>query len=232
MTVGIYSLYWEEQDLVYVGQSQNINRRFSEHKRLMTNRSHTNYRVQEAYNLYGLPKLIILQQCNIEDCNNLEILWTRELNSLASLNTVEAGQVGYGHNSNASKYSKLQILLVFRLLYLSSDLLYADISKLIGVPVTFIRDINRGNSHLWLRTKYPNSYKKMLDNFPLRNSNSRSRTANPRDSIILISPAGMEYEVRNVAQFCREHELYRNGINRVILKQRPHHCGWILKQCG
>lgn len=55
MTIGIYALYWEEQDLVYVGQSQDIARRFTEHKRKLKNTSHTNYKVQAAYNLYGIP---------------------------------------------------------------------------------------------------------------------------------------------------------------------------------
>lgn len=60
MTIGIYSLYWEEQDLIYIGQSQNIERRFTEHLYKLKNNTHTNYKVQKAYITYGLPSTNIL----------------------------------------------------------------------------------------------------------------------------------------------------------------------------
>ena len=33
MTMGIYALYWQEQDLIYIGQSKEIERRFKDHLR-------------------------------------------------------------------------------------------------------------------------------------------------------------------------------------------------------
>ena len=31
MTTGIYALYWEEQDLIYIGKAQKIEKRFKDH---------------------------------------------------------------------------------------------------------------------------------------------------------------------------------------------------------
>ncbi len=227
MTIGVYALHWEEQDLIYVGQSQNINRRFSEHKRLMNNRSHTNYKVQNAFNLYGLPELIILQECNIKHCNDLEIWWTKEFDSLNSLNTIEAGQVGYGTNSNASKYNKLKILLTFRLLY-STKLSYDLISNLNLVHKSLPSDIFNGRSHIWLKVKYPFLYNKMLLN--IRNTNLGFKLKYSESELVLISPSNIEHTVTNIRDFCRQHNLINTCLGEVIRDKRKHHKGWKLKK--
>ncbi len=226
MTVGIYALHWEEKDLIYVGQSQNINRRFSEHKRLMNNRSHTNYKVQNAFNLYGLPELVVLEECNIEQCNELEILWTKEFDSLNSLNTIEAGQVGYGTNSNASKYSKLQILLTFRLLY-TTKLSYQDIGRLTNTNKSLASDIFNGASHTWLKDKYSYLYCKMIVNKRLTNIGKDLKY--DKSPIIMVSPLGIEFTVINIRDFCRSNNLINTCLGEVIRGKRKHHKGWKLK---
>jgi hypothetical protein len=45
-------------------------------------------------------------------------------------------------------------------------------------------------------------------------------------SYSLISPDGEIFTGRNVAAFCREHNLRRRSIHRIVLGQRPHHKGW------
>ena len=117
MTTGIYSLYWEKQDLVYIGLSQNIERRFKDHLNTLKNNKHTNYKVQNTFNNYGEPKLIIIEECIIEELNDKEIFWTKEFNSINNgLNIIEAGQAGFGTNSSNSKYSKEQIIEALDLL--------------------------------------------------------------------------------------------------------------------
>lgn len=50
MNSGIYALYWWEQDLVYIGLSQNLSSRKLEHLNKLKNNRHTNYKVQNTYN--------------------------------------------------------------------------------------------------------------------------------------------------------------------------------------
>ncbi len=42
----------------------------------------------------------------------------------------------------------------------------------------------------------------------------------------LISPDGEIFTGKNVSEFCREHNLRRRSIHRIVLGQRPHHKGW------
>tara|TARA_B100000287_G_scaffold263610_1_gene248056 strand:- start:768 stop:1568 length:801 start_codon:yes stop_codon:yes gene_type:complete len=45
-------------------------------------------------------------------------------------------------------------------------------------------------------------------------------------SYSLISPEGEIFTGRNVSEFCKEHNLKRRMIHRVVMGQRPHHKGW------
>ena len=43
---------------------------------------------------------------------------------------------------------------------------------------------------------------------------------------ILVSPEGIEYDVLNVAEFCRTHNLAQPNINKVLKGKRRHHKQW------
>lgn len=235
MTTGIYSLYWEEQDLIYIGQSQNIENRFKEHLYKLKNNKHTNYKVQNAYDLYGVPILNILEICSIEQLNNLEVFYTDEFNSInEGLNIVEAGQVGWGTNSNNSKYSKIQILKVFSLL-LNTSYTVKVISNRVKVHKELVTDISLGNSHLWLQEVFPLKYLDMkIHRKNLRGSNPRLGIITPRKASFR-SPQGIVYQVTNIPDFCSTMEEFKSnlrqhyeGLARVARKERKSHKGWTL----
>lgn len=162
MTSGVYSLYWEKEALVYVGLSQNINNRFLTHLRDLRSNSHTNYKVQDAYNNLGPPTLVILEVCKVSELNSKEIVWTNEFSSITEgLNIVSAGQVGFGTDSSNSKYSKSKILKVFSMLYRTSTP-SKDIASRLGVNHSLVSSIYTGDTHLWLRDTYTEKYAKML----------------------------------------------------------------------
>lgn len=70
--LGIYKLFWEESGYFYIGQSINIENRFSRHKYLMTTNQNKSGFIQNVYNKYGLPKFIILEECAYDDLNKRE----------------------------------------------------------------------------------------------------------------------------------------------------------------
>jgi group I intron endonuclease len=225
MSCGIYALYWENQDLVYVGQSQNIEARFKEHLNLIRKRKHTNYRVQDTYNLYGEPILVIIEICDISQSNFLEILWTKEFDSInTGLNITEAGLVGHGHNSNYNKYSKLQVLGVFRYLYLNRYVARKDIASILKVEESLIVDIATGASHLWLKHKYPKSYAKMQ-----RLRKEKQIAACCIRPKLIIDPNGIEHIVFNIKQFALDNNLQRTHLSSVLSGSRNSHKGWKLK---
>lgn len=228
MTIGIYALYWGVQDLIYIGQSQNIEARYKEHLYKMKNNKHTNYKVQNAFNLYGQPVLQIIEECSIERCNELEVYYTEEFDSInKGLNIVEAGLVGWGVNSNASKYTKRQILKVFSLLY-KTKIATRDIAKRCKVNIGVVHGIQAGNTHVWLKTKYPEKFDRIKDRLKtvfLRrayNASSSSgkeiKVINPEGEIIIIQGS--------LSLFAKNNNLTKSHFCKVVAGELPQHKGW------
>lgn len=233
MTIGIYALYWEEPDLVYVGLSSNIEKRYLTHKQKMCNNTHSNYRVQQTYNTYGLPALIVLEACLIQELENKERLWTQELNSLnpkIGLNIVSAGSSGgSGVLASRSEYSKLQILLVLR--YLSSNAYKQakEIEELTDVGKDTITAIAKGTVHTWLREEYPFRYSLMCSR-----RSKRIETVNITNKLVwdieLISPVGSLVKCTNITRFAIDNDLDQGHLSKVINGKRISHKGWKLKK--
>lgn len=202
MTIGIYALYWEEQDLIYIGKSQNIEKRFKQHCNLMRSNSHTNYKVNNAYSLYGEPKYIIIEICHIQELDVKEKLWQNEFNSLNSLDIIEAGTLGgYGIHTASSKYSIWRILRVFSLLYKTS-ISYKEIAIKVGVPYSLVKDIGGSCTHCWLQDKYPDNYALMIKARALREHN-RIKKISKESGVIVQDTYGNTYLIGSIIEFCR-----------------------------
>ncbi len=228
--VGIYLLHWQIQNLMYVGQSIDVLKRFKEHLRKLNSNTHTNYKVTKAFELYGEPILTLLQECSLDKLNELEIYWTKELNSLHGpngLNIVEGGKAGYGAFANSSKYSKLQVLLAFRSLYTSNYVPRKQTAELLKVSTDLLNDIAKGVVHLWLKEKYPKSYVKMLELKQEKYLISRSQYHNNVRGI-LVSPDGIKFEITNGTSFAKEHGLIPCKVNLLLQGKSKSHKKWKL----
>ena len=84
MTCGIYLLRFNGTKAVYVGQSINIEERYSSHIRYMRAKT-TSHKLQYAYDTYGIPTLEILVECD------KELLNETENEAIAIFNSVENG---------------------------------------------------------------------------------------------------------------------------------------------
>lgn len=235
MTTGIYALYWEIQDLIYIGQAQDIHIRYIQHISDMKNNTHSNYKIQETYHKYGKPTLFILEIAELSDLNMLEILWQKEFNSLESLDLIEAGQVGRGVYSNSSKYLKIDILKIFKFLY-SSSYSYKEISEKLNIPKSLVQDIKRGASHLWLKERYPSLYKRMHKNSTTRYSANKPISSRLHGIKEVKCPEGIVYQISSITEFCKaniskvdatEHNFI-SGLGRVLTKERKSYKGWTL----
>ena len=164
MTCGIYALYWEDQDKIYIGQSQNLHTRSNAHFSLLKRNRHTNSKLQQTYNKYGMPSYLILEEVqDLDNITNREVYWVNEFDAIKQgLNVLDPKRTLYGTSSGRSKYSKNTILKVFSMLY-NSKVAYSYISDRLKVPYTLIRDIKTQVSHVWLSHEYPDEYSVMLD---------------------------------------------------------------------
>ena len=192
---------------------------------------HSNYKVQNAYNLYGIPRLAILEECSIPELNDKEIFWTKEFNSInAGLNIVEAGEVGWGVNSNASKYTKRQILKVFAVLYNTFNSA-EQIASRCGVPTSFVHTISKGDSHKWLEDEYPQQFAKMrkIAESRVRQKFSSDIIYIKNNIVYLKSPTGEIVKIdTSIREFCRKHNLNSGPMSEVIKGQRNQNKGWTL----
>lgn len=227
MTTGIYALYWEEQDLIYIGQSKNIERRFGQHLYKLANNIHSNYKVQIAYNTYRSPVLVVLERCSIDKLNTLEVYWTKEydsLNSVHGLNIVEAGDVLNGTDCPASVFSRRDILKAFSLLY-RTNYTQAHIEDKTGVTKSVIGNIFTGRCHLWLEEEYPEEYNIMVQKSKLKqNSAARKGIEYPK----VVSPEGVVYKVDNLQEFARDHDINKGSLCMLLNGKRKSANKWRL----
>lgn len=238
MTCGIYALYWEYQDKVYIGLSQNIEGRFKEHLRDMRKGDHSNYLIQKIYNEYGEPNtLVILEECSLLELNNKEIYWTNEfdaLNPKVGLCLVEPGNNVFGTRSRNSKYSKRQVLSVFSMLYKTTDS-HRSISNKLKVPISLVDDIACRGSHLWLKEQYTEKYNRLVANKPIRYKLRNTSEHKDKHYPTLVSPTGEEFDIVSITDFCTNNfsnsslRVAKSGILRVLNKDRKSYLGWRLK---
>lgn len=221
---GIYALSFNNGDHVYIGQSQNIHVRISRHMREMQQQKHYNYRVQNAYNKYGLPEAVVIEKCtpNAELLNAKENFWIDEFDScLNGLNIRDKDESALrGTNSNAARYSKEQILQVFELL-LDANNSSKYIESITGVPSGNINCIARSASHLWLKDEYPEKYVILESLKGTRQGLQHTLASKGKKWPIIVAPTGEQYsDIGNLKRFCETHSIPYDQMYRTCTGKR------------
>lgn len=234
--IGIYALTWEQTDKLYIGQSQNIENRYKEHIKTLARKAVTyNTKLQDTYNMYGTPSLLVLQECSLLDLDANEVSWINEFDSInTGLNIAVGGNsITRGNIGPSSKFTKTSILKAFSLLYRTLDTL-PTISKRSGISTNMLTHISTGACHVWLQEAYPNQYSIMIDNIKKRakhnqigNKYNEIKTYPP-----IIGPDGVIHTIDNVRAFCISREdLGLSGYSNlyaVMLGKRDVHKGYRL----
>lgn len=221
MTIGIYLLKFNNTEKVYVGQSINIEKRYNQHKNSLINKT-ANYKLLEAYKLYGMPLLEILIDCTIPELNKLEELAISIYNSvdngfniLDKVNsTIQQGKSG-DLNAN-SKYTNEQILMCLDIL-INTTSTHQEISNITGVSKRVIEGISDGTKHKWLHIEYPEKYNLLLS--------KKIKKERPT----LVSPTGEYFkDIPNIAEFARKHKLIDSNLYGLLNGKRKSHKGWTI----
>ena len=222
--VGIYALLWENIGQIYIGQSCRIQDRTTAHLKSLSSGTHYNNKVQRTYNEFGIPKIIVIEECSLEDLDTKETSWIKEFDAINNgLNIAVGGKNAVGVNNFASKYTKHTILKIFSLLY-KTNLTHLEISKKLKVHIGTVSAICTGGRHSWLRDLYPGKYKSMQDN----RTNITKEKAYP----VLLGPQGEEYMITNIKEFCDslpDLNLLPSHISSVLRGVRKTHKGFLLK---
>jgi len=112
---GIYCIENINTNKKYIGQSVNINDRWSKHKNELRQNSHDNDYLQKAWNKYGEDnfKFYILEECNKSELDNREVYYINLYQTLDyknGYNLKEGGQDGiiseYGNHKRKQSLKK------------------------------------------------------------------------------------------------------------------------------
>lgn len=219
MAIGIYKILFSNRKF-YIGRSTNISRRFSEHKRSLIDGRHYNKLLQQEYNKCGMPEFQIVELVNNEFLIKKEQEYlNHHYRDILNLNIINIAE-GFGSGADCpnSKFSKIEILSIFRELYLSTAS-YASIALKLNKSKSLIANIANQGRHIWLFSKYPNLYNKMLKNNKIRLKGYKSEVYK------VVSPSSIEYEFLNIKAFAKEHGISETGLQRVLRKELTYTSG-------
>jgi predicted GIY-YIG superfamily endonuclease len=106
MSIGIYKIQNLLNGKIYIGQSVDIEKRWSTHKAELKNNYHHNIHLQSAWNKYGENnfEFSIVEECIIDQLNQREIYWISQFNSFENGYNLTPG----GGNTEAFSKSVIQ----------------------------------------------------------------------------------------------------------------------------
>lgn len=218
MTIGVYSLSFTDGS-IYIGVSNNISKRISNHSYLLRKNAHYNNKLQYKFTEFGPPTVTVLRECTESSLSSEEKHFVSLVPADKLLNLVSAGRFGSGQQGEAhgcSVYSNRKLIEVFQ--YLLEGLSYLDIEKITGVKYKTIGSISSGNQHKWLEEIYGNLYTLHI----LNHKNFRPYQ--------VVSPANQIFTVTNQKQFCSDHKLHYSNFSRMLKGFRKSAQGWKLVQ--
>lgn len=156
MTTGIYKITNKINGKCYIGQSQHIEKRWTDHKAKSNNIKDKGYEypLYRAFRKYGIDNFTfeIIEECKIEELTQKEFKWIQYYNP--EYNQTQGNDCGY---TVVSKLTDEQVNEIIEILLNDKEgiISYSEIGKKYNVHKDTIRNINLGYS--WKREdlQYP-----------------------------------------------------------------------------
>jgi len=219
MTIGIYKLNFSGTNKCYIGQSKiNIEKRFTNHIRALKNNC-SSCKLQEAYNLYGLPTLEILLESDAEDLDDLEREAIIVYNSINNgFNNMSGGSTGHGQYGETAPNSLYDNTIYCNILkMLSLNIPVKEIAKELDVSYSVVRSINKCENHKWLEKVMPEEYaivKQKHISFSPKNNHAEARGIQ-YPPIVEIS-TGKVYNVISLRDTARTFKMCSGGLHKLL----------------
>ena len=218
----------------YIGQSNNLRKRYNTHRYQLKNGRHHNKHLQRAWNKYGENnfKYIILQICKDSDhAIEREQYWANKYNSFIGENGYNTGECLKVWNTGIkySKYRRKKISILQKSLMTPERL---HMLKTMNIGRKFGEDFRKKIRYNFLGIKHTKKTKKTLSiaqvkfQASLSKSEKRKTFKHRMKTIRLVSPDGKFYEITGMRGFCEEFKLDRAAISRVLIGKNKHHLGW------
>ena len=212
MKQGIYSMFWKDSPHIkYIGLSTNINLRIKTHMRALQTHTHQNYKLNEAYYLYGvLPEVEILEEIDyIEDLADAEIYFISVFDSINLGYNIAKGGAGNIFHPKKEEYTKEILIKVLKLLA-NKKRTYKDIKEETDIPIKTLKAIGAGEVYMELAEYSITLYSSMLYTCKKREEYIHIKPSNYK-----VSTSALCIKKGGVREFCRQHtsidpnEIYR-----------------------
>ena len=158
--IGIYKITNKINGKFYIGQSNNIEKRWEEHRRAVNySQEHTyNYPLYRAIRKYGIENFdfSVLELCEISQLTIQEQYWINHYNSKVpnGYNQEDAVEPKRGEKCNFAVLSDEQTKEIIRLLK-NTSMPMSEIAAIYSVSGSCIEDINKGRRRVQQNLSYP-----------------------------------------------------------------------------
>lgn len=212
--IGIYKITNKINGKCYIGQSNDIERRWKEHKNSFSNPNASDYESKKsrAFRKYGIENFDfqVLEETCLEKLNDREIYWICYFNSVEKgYNTSYGGQEPNlrGENHSQAKNSKEN---VDRLKYMleHSNISYERLSEIFGISKSEISNINNGKNWFDSDLTYP------LRKNGLARIGENNGTSKFSDSEVVLMR--QLYQFKTISEI---QDLYKGKASKSAIKQ-------------
>lgn len=150
MSCGIYKITNQINGKVYIGQSVNIEKRWTKHRKASETMDYPIYRAMRKYSLENFS-FEIIEECSLSELNKRESFWIQFYSSALQ----EKGyNLTLGGSSSSGQSLTLEDVLEISNLLLTTDLGNQEIGKIYEVSENIVSGINTG--YYWKRDiSYP-----------------------------------------------------------------------------
>lgn len=231
MPIGIYALIFKNTDKVYIGRSLDIDARYDNHISSLR-RGVSSKKLQDGYDKYGTPELVILSICKENELNRKERELIAEFDSLHNgFNSSpggEAGNIAPGEQNGRALGANTQYIEALRLL-VETSMSTEQIANVTNLTISSVSNLCNGENHVWLKTVQPELYEKLVLS-RLQNRNVKIAAAK-RVYNTIFSPEGVLYDLANksIKEFATENNLTVSKLSEVLNGRSKQHKGW---HCG
>lgn len=244
---GVYKIVCKANGKVYVGSSDNVNKRWGTHQRLLALSQHPNIHLQHAWDLHGKVRFEfeLVEACPVDTLREREQYWIEQLHACDArfgLNIsldATAPMTGRKHSKETlvhlaevhvglkhTEESKAKISAALRGKKKSPE--HVEKLRQLFMGRKASAETRRKLSEIH-KNPSPELRRKRSDALrgKKRNPEYVERSARTRSQHFLITdPEQHTYDVWGLARFCREHGLDQGSMSKVAMGQAKAHKGW------
>lgn len=228
---GIYIIRNKKNDKIYIGQAQNISKRWGEHRRTLESGKHTNRHLQFAWNKYGAGsfEFKVLERCAIDQLDKREQHYLDiYISKGICYNINPSAKTTRGMKCSDETKHKISIARTGKAINENVRQKISHALKGRKLNDNQHKAIVESNKNRIISDKVKQQFSELLRNQKgAKHTPERIKRKSEAmlQEFIVTSPNGEEIHIRGLVRFCRENGLDQGTMSRAMKLGRTHK-GW------